>query len=165
MSFVKFISPSYHIILSWNLESLYAFLSWIHENWVCINRTSVAWDIEVGMDKGRHRQITRFDFEGCNFHSLPYFISFYLIRGDATILFDSFIHIYLVFCICFVYKMSWYSLFYVLKVFLDERCKKEVIRADWQIWPAVGVLSRVEALEIEMKWFQYHSKSNIHKFM
>ena len=84
---------------------------------------------------------------------------------DATILFDSFIHIYLVFCICFVYKMPWYSLFYVLKVFLDERCKKEVIGGDWQIWPSVDVLCRAEALEIEMKWFQWHSKDNIHSFL
>jgi hypothetical protein len=27
---------------------------------------------------------------------------------DATILFDSFTHIYLVFCPCFIYKMPWY---------------------------------------------------------
>ena len=84
---------------------------------------------------------------------------------DVTILFDSFIHIYLVFCICFVYKMPWYSLFYVLKAFLDERFKNEVIGGNWQIWPSVGVLCTVEALEIEMKWFQWHSKSNIHNFM
>ena len=37
--------------------------------------TSVAQDIEVGMDGGRHRQSARFDFEGCDFHTLPYFIS------------------------------------------------------------------------------------------
>jgi hypothetical protein len=29
------------------------------------------------------------------------------------------------FHLCFIYKMLWYSLFYVLKAFLDERCKKE----------------------------------------
>ena len=84
---------------------------------------------------------------------------------DATILFDSFIYIYLVFCICFVYKMPWYSLFYVLKAFLDERFKKEVIEPDWQIWPSVGVLCRAEALEIQMKWFQWHLKSNILIYM
>jgi hypothetical protein len=44
---------------------------------------------------------------------------------DATILFDSFTHIYLVFCPCFIYKMPWYFLFYVLKVILDVRFKKE----------------------------------------
>ena len=47
-------------------------------NWFLINQTSVARDIEVGMDKGRHRQIARFDFEGSDFHALPYFISFSL---------------------------------------------------------------------------------------
>jgi hypothetical protein len=40
---------------------------------------------------------------------------------DATILFDSFTHIYL----CFIHKMSWYSLFYVLKTLLDEKFKKK----------------------------------------
>ena len=30
------------------------------------------------MEKGRHRQIARFDFEGCDSHAIPYFISFYL---------------------------------------------------------------------------------------
>jgi hypothetical protein len=30
------------------------------------------------MGKGRYRQIARFDFEGCDFHALPYFISFAL---------------------------------------------------------------------------------------
>ena len=54
------------------------------------------------------------------------------------------------FCICFGYKMPWYSFFYVLKAFLDERWKKEVIGCDWQIWPSVDVLCRAEALEI--KW-------------
>jgi hypothetical protein len=28
----------------------------------------------VGMAKGQHWQIARFDFEGCDFHALPYFI-------------------------------------------------------------------------------------------
>jgi hypothetical protein len=28
----------------------------------------------VGMAEGQHLQITRFDFEGCDFHALPYFI-------------------------------------------------------------------------------------------
>jgi hypothetical protein len=42
----------------------------------------------------------------------------------ATILFDSFTYIYLVFFLCFIYKMSWYSLFYVLKALLDVRLKK-----------------------------------------
>jgi hypothetical protein len=45
--------------------------------------------------------------------------------NDAIILFDSFTHIYLVFCICFIYKISWYSLFYVLKALLDIRFKKK----------------------------------------
>ena len=40
--------------------------------------TSITPDIEVGMDKGRHRQIARFDFEGCYSHDRPYFIYFYL---------------------------------------------------------------------------------------
>jgi hypothetical protein len=31
-------------------------------------------DIQVGMTKYQHWQITRFDFEGCDFHALPYFI-------------------------------------------------------------------------------------------
>jgi hypothetical protein len=35
---------------------------------------SLAQDIQVGMPKGQHWQIARFDFEGCNFHALPYFI-------------------------------------------------------------------------------------------
>jgi hypothetical protein len=26
------------------------------------------------MTKGQHWQIARFDFEGCDFHALPYFI-------------------------------------------------------------------------------------------
>jgi len=28
-----------------------------------------------------------------------------LFSNDATILFDSFTHVYLVFCLCFIYKM------------------------------------------------------------
>jgi len=48
----------------------------------------------------------------------------YLI-SDVTILFNSFTHIYLVFCLCFIYKMHWYSLFYVLKALLDETLKKK----------------------------------------
>jgi hypothetical protein len=31
-------------------------------------------DIEFLMAKGQHWQIARFDFEGCDFHALPYFI-------------------------------------------------------------------------------------------
>ena len=31
-------------------------------------------DIQVGMAEGQHWQIARFDFEGCDFHVLPYFI-------------------------------------------------------------------------------------------
>jgi hypothetical protein len=31
------------------------------------------------MDEGQHWQIVRFDFEGCNFHALPYFILFYFL--------------------------------------------------------------------------------------
>jgi hypothetical protein len=34
----------------------------------------VALDIQVGMVKGQHWQIARFDFKGCDFHALPYFI-------------------------------------------------------------------------------------------
>jgi len=41
---------------------------------VCINWTSVAPDIQVVMDEGQHWQIARFDFEGCDFNALPYFI-------------------------------------------------------------------------------------------
>jgi len=43
-------------------------------NKVCINWTSVAPDIQVGMTEGQHWQIARFDFESCDFHDLPYFI-------------------------------------------------------------------------------------------
>jgi hypothetical protein len=57
-----------------------------------------------------------------------------------------------VFCLCFIYKMPWYSLFYVLKALLDERCKKKQIGDNWQIWPSVDVLCRAWALEVEMKW-------------
>ena len=46
-------------------------------------------------------------------------------ESDETILFDSFTHIYLMFCPCFIYKMPCHSLFYVLKALLDERCKRE----------------------------------------
>jgi len=45
--------------------------------------------------------------------------------NDATILFDSFTHIYLVFCLCFIYIMPWYSLFYIFNVLLDVRFKKK----------------------------------------
>jgi hypothetical protein len=41
---------------------------------VCINWISVAPDIQVGMVEGQHWQIARFDFEGYDFHALPYFI-------------------------------------------------------------------------------------------
>ena len=41
--------------------------------------TSLAPDIEFLMEKGQHRQIARFDFEGCDFHDIPYFISFALV--------------------------------------------------------------------------------------
>jgi hypothetical protein len=44
---------------------------------------------------------------------------------DVTILFDSFTHIYLVFWLCSIYKIPWYSLFYVLKALLDIRLKKK----------------------------------------
>jgi hypothetical protein len=44
---------------------------------------------------------------------------------DTTILFDSFTHIYIVFYLCFLYEMPWYSLFYVLKALLDVRLKKK----------------------------------------
>jgi len=39
-----------------------------------LNWTSVASDIQVGIAEGQHWQIVRFDFEGCDFHVLPYFI-------------------------------------------------------------------------------------------
>jgi hypothetical protein len=71
----KIISPSYDIVVGWNLDGLYKFESWIHQNWVCIHWTSVAPDIQVGIAEGQHWQIARFDFEGCDFHALPYFIS------------------------------------------------------------------------------------------
>ena len=70
----KLISPSYDIVFGWNLERLYEFESGIQNNWVCINWTSVAPDIQVRMAKGQHWQIARFDFEGCDFHALSYFI-------------------------------------------------------------------------------------------
>jgi hypothetical protein len=70
----KIISSSYDIFVGWNFERLYPFESEIQNNWVYINWTSVAQDIQVGMDKGQHWQIARFDFEGCDFHTLPYFI-------------------------------------------------------------------------------------------
>ena len=41
---------------------------------VYIKWTSVAQDIQVGMAKGQHWQIARFDFEGCDFHALPFLI-------------------------------------------------------------------------------------------
>jgi hypothetical protein len=34
--------------------------------------TYVAQDIQVEMDEGQHCQITRFDFEGCDFHALSF---------------------------------------------------------------------------------------------
>jgi len=70
----KIISPLYDIFFFLNLELLYPFETGIQNNWVCINWTSVAPDIQVGMDEGQHWQIARFDFEGCDFHALPYFI-------------------------------------------------------------------------------------------
>jgi hypothetical protein len=44
------------------------------KNLDCIDWTSVAPDIQVVMAEGQHWQIARFDFEGCDFHALPYFI-------------------------------------------------------------------------------------------
>ena len=44
---------------------------------------------------------------------------------DATILFDNFTYVYLVFCLCFIYKMPLYSLFYILKELLDVRFKRK----------------------------------------
>jgi len=70
----KIISPSYDIFFGWNLDRWYLFESEIQNNWFWINWTSVAPDIEVGMDEGQHWQIARFEFEGCDFHALPYFI-------------------------------------------------------------------------------------------
>jgi hypothetical protein len=43
------------------------------KNGFCINWTSVAPDIQVGMDEGQHWQIARFDFESYDFHDLPFF--------------------------------------------------------------------------------------------
>jgi hypothetical protein len=40
----------------------------------CIKWTSVAQDIQVGMVKGQHWQNARFDFKGCDFHALSFFI-------------------------------------------------------------------------------------------
>jgi hypothetical protein len=40
---------------------------------VCINWISVAPDIQVGIAEGQYWQIARFDFEGYDFHALPYF--------------------------------------------------------------------------------------------
>ena len=45
-----------------------------HESKKIINWTFVGPDIQVGMAEGQHWQIARFDFEGCDFHALPYFI-------------------------------------------------------------------------------------------
>jgi len=72
----KIKSPSYDIVFCWNLESWYVFESEIQNHWVCINWISVAQDIQVGMAKGQYWHIARFDFEGCDFHALPYFIFF-----------------------------------------------------------------------------------------
>jgi hypothetical protein len=42
---------------------------------ICFDHfSSVAPDIQVGMDEGQHWQIVRFDFEGCDFHARSYFI-------------------------------------------------------------------------------------------
>ena len=41
---------------------------------IWINWTFLAPDIQVGMAEGQHWQIARFDFEGCDFHALSYFI-------------------------------------------------------------------------------------------
>jgi len=35
---------------------------------------SVTPDIQVGIAEGQHWHIARVDFEGCDFHALPYFI-------------------------------------------------------------------------------------------
>jgi hypothetical protein len=35
---------------------------------------SVALDIQVRIAEGQHWQIAKFDFEGYDFHALPYFI-------------------------------------------------------------------------------------------
>jgi hypothetical protein len=56
------------------LERLYNFESGIQQNLVCIKWTSLAPDIQVGMAEGQHWKIARFDFEGCDFHALSYFI-------------------------------------------------------------------------------------------
>jgi len=68
---------------------------------------------------------------------------------DVTILFDSFTHIQLLFCLCYIYIMPWYSFFYVLKALLDERCKLKVFGGNWQIWRSVDVLCRAWVLEVE----------------
>ena len=49
--FEKIISPSYDIFFGLHLERLYTFESWIQNNWVCINWTSVAPDIQVEWPK------------------------------------------------------------------------------------------------------------------
>ena len=70
----KIISPSYDIFFCWNLESWYVFEFEIQNHWVYINWISVGQDIQVGMAKGQYWQIARFDFEGCDFDALRYFI-------------------------------------------------------------------------------------------
>jgi len=40
------------------------------------------------MDEGQHWQIARFDFEGCDFYALPYFIFFALdVQKDMDVRF------------------------------------------------------------------------------
>jgi hypothetical protein len=56
------------------LEHLYNFESGIQQNLVCIKWAFVAPDIQVRMTEGQNWKIARFDFEGCDFHALPYFI-------------------------------------------------------------------------------------------
>jgi hypothetical protein len=48
-----------------------------------------------------------------------------ILKPDATILFDSLTHIYLIFFLCYIYKMHWYCLFYVLKALLNVRFEKK----------------------------------------
>jgi hypothetical protein len=78
----------------------------------------VAWDHQKLVDEVYtfHLDLTLLNLE---------VYSFTFINPDAIILFDSFTHIYLVFCLCFIYKIHWYSLFYVLNALLNVKLKKK----------------------------------------
>jgi hypothetical protein len=72
----KIISLLYEIIFWLKFGTWIGFESEIQQNLVCLKWTYVAQDIQIGMTYGQHCQIARFDFEGCDFHALPYFIFF-----------------------------------------------------------------------------------------